>query len=141
MLNELRVLDGPNPDIVGPAIRLTLSGPGEAGVDLCDVVDRIARAADAFVGPAVSRTGADGTVVVAFPWSHEGTGEALGEALVEVLHCFCVPEFNYAAGMSHPVARPVNVVEQAREALSAPSVKLMQTVAAAIREEFFKALL
>lgn len=86
MLNELRVLDGPNPDIVGPAIRLTLSGPGEAGVDLCDVVDRIARAADAFVGPAVSRTGADGTVVVAFPWSHEGTGEALGEALVEVLH-------------------------------------------------------
>ena len=86
MLIELRVLDGPNPDIVAPAIRLTLAGPTEAGVDLCDVVDRIARAADAFVGPAVCRTGPEGTVVVAFPWAHEGTGEALGEALVEVLH-------------------------------------------------------
>ncbi len=85
MLIELRVLDGPNPDIVAPAIRLTLSGPTEPGVDLCDVVDRIARAADAFVGPAVSRSAADGTVVVAFPWDHDGTGEALGQALVEVL--------------------------------------------------------
>ena len=37
------------------------------------------------VGPAVSRTAGDGTVVVAFPWLREGTGEAIGNALVEVL--------------------------------------------------------
>ncbi len=85
MLIELRVLLGPNADIPGPAIRVTLSGPTEPGVDLCEVVGRIARAADAHVGPAVSRTGLDGTVVVAFPWRHEGTGEAIGRALVEVL--------------------------------------------------------
>lgn len=85
MLIELRVLLGPNADIAGPAIRVTLAGPTEPGLDLCGVVDRIARAADAHVGPAVSRTRRDGSVVVAFPWRHEGTGEAIGHALVEVL--------------------------------------------------------
>ncbi len=85
MLIELRVLLGPNADIPAPAIRVTLAGPTEPGLDLCEVTDRIARAADAFVGPAVSRTGRDGTVVVAFPWVRAGTGEAIGHALVEVL--------------------------------------------------------
>jgi cyanophycin synthetase len=85
MLIELRVLLGPNADIPAPAIRVTLGGPTEPGLDLCQVTDRIARAAGAYVGPAVSRTGGDGTVVVAFPWLHEGTGEAIGNALVEVL--------------------------------------------------------
>ena len=85
MLIELRVLLGPNADIPAPAIRVTLAGPTEPGLDLCEVIDRIARAAGAYVGPAVSRTGGDGTVVVAFPWLHEGTGEAIGHALVEVL--------------------------------------------------------
>ena len=85
MLIELRVLLGPNADLPAPAIRVTLTGPTEDGLDLCEVTDRIARTADAFVGPAVSRTAADGTVVVAFPWDREGTGEAIGNALVEVL--------------------------------------------------------
>ncbi len=85
MLIELRVLLGPNADIPGPAVRVTLAGPTEPGLDLCAVADRIALAADAYVGPAVSRTGRDGTVVVALPWSREGTGEAIGHALVEVL--------------------------------------------------------
>ena len=57
MLIELRVLLGPNADIPAPAIRVTLAGPTEPGLDLCEVTDRIARAADAYVGPAVSRTG------------------------------------------------------------------------------------
>lgn len=85
MLIELRVLLGPNADIPAPAIRVTLGGPIEEGVDPCAVVDRLARAADVYVGPAVCRTGVDGTVVVAFPWLREGTGEAIGQALVEVL--------------------------------------------------------
>jgi cyanophycin synthetase len=85
MLIELRVLLGPNADIPAPAIRVTLAGPTEPGLDLCEVTDRIARAADAYAGPAVSRTAGDGTVVVAFPWAREGTGEAIGNALVEVL--------------------------------------------------------
>ncbi len=85
MLIELRVLLGPNADIPAPAIRVTLAGPVDPDLDLCAVVDRIARAADAYVGPAVSRTGSDGTVVVALPWLREGTGEAIGNALVEVL--------------------------------------------------------
>ncbi len=84
-LIELRLLLGPNADLPTPAVRVTLERPTEPGVDPRDVVDRIARAADAWVGPAVSRAGSDGTVVVAFPWDHEGTGEALGEALVEVV--------------------------------------------------------
>jgi cyanophycin synthetase len=81
---ELRVLEGPNPDVAAPAIRLTLTRPAE-GLDLAALTDRIARAADAFVGPAVVRPGSDGTVVVAFPWQREGTGEAIGEALARVL--------------------------------------------------------
>jgi cyanophycin synthetase len=85
MLIELRVLLGPNADIPAPAIRVTLAGPTEPGVDLCETTDAIARAADAFVGPAVSRTAREGTVVVAFPWQREGTGEAIGNAVVEVL--------------------------------------------------------
>ncbi|MCU0262359.1 MAG: Mur ligase family protein [Candidatus Nanopelagicales bacterium] len=85
MLIELRVLLGPNADIPAPAIRVTLAGPIEDGVDLCAAVERIATAAGAHAGPAVRRDGSDGTVVVAFPWLHEGTGEALGEALVELL--------------------------------------------------------
>ena len=85
MLIELRVLLGPNADIPAPAIRVTLAGPTEEELDLREVTDRIARAADAYVGPAVSRTGRDGTVVVAFPWEREGTGEAIGTALVQVL--------------------------------------------------------
>jgi cyanophycin synthetase len=85
MLIELRVLLGPNADIPAPAIRVTLAGPIEPGVDLCATTDQIARAADAYVGPAVSRTAGNGTVVVAFPWLREGTGEAIGNALVEVL--------------------------------------------------------
>ena len=85
MLVELRVLRGPNADIPGPAIRVTLDRPGEPGLEVTDVVDRIARAADAWVGPAVSRAGSSGTIVVAFPWIRSGTGEAIGEGLVEVL--------------------------------------------------------
>jgi cyanophycin synthetase len=91
MLIELRVLLGPNADIPAPAIRVTLAGPIDPALDLCDVTDRIARAADAYVGPAVSRSGGDGTVVVAFPWEHEGTGEAIGTALVQVLRVRQVP--------------------------------------------------
>ena len=75
MLIELRVLLGPNADIPAPAIRVTLAGPTEPGVDLCDVTDRIARAADAYVGPAVSRTGrATG------PWSWPSPGCGRGPA-------------------------------------------------------------
>ncbi|HYN57683.1 MAG TPA: Mur ligase family protein [Motilibacterales bacterium] len=85
MLIELRVLRGPNADIPAPAIRVTLAQPIEPGLDLCEITDRIAREAGALAGPAVSRIGGDGTVVVAFPWLHEGTGEALGNALVQVL--------------------------------------------------------
>jgi cyanophycin synthetase len=85
MLIELRVLDGPNADIAAPAIRVTLAPPAEPGLDLVAVVDRIAREADAWVGPAVQRPGSDGAVVVAFPWQRDGTGEAIGEALAEVV--------------------------------------------------------
>lgn len=84
-LVELRVLVGPNADIPGPAIRVTLDGPIERGVDPAEVVDRIAHESGTWVGPSVSRPGAGGTVVVAFPWVREGTGRALGHALVEVL--------------------------------------------------------
>ena len=84
-LVELRVLVGPNPDIPAPAIRVTLSGLRPGDPDPCEVVDRIARTAHAYVGPAVCRPGPDGTRVVVFPWQQEGTGEALGEALAEVL--------------------------------------------------------
>lgn len=85
MLIELRVLRGPNADIPGPAIRVTLEQPGEPDLDVADVVDRIARAAGAWVGPAVRRTGSAGTIVVAFPWVRSGAGEAIGEGLVDVL--------------------------------------------------------
>ncbi len=85
MLIELRVLLGPNPDLPAPAIRVTLTPLTETGIDPCAVVDDVARAAGVEVGPAVTRTGSDGTVVVAFPWVREGTGVALGNALVEVL--------------------------------------------------------
>ena len=84
-LVELRVLVGPNPDITAPAVRVTLSRPVEAGLDLGAVVDRIARDAGAYVGPAVSRAGSDGTVVVAFPWALDGVGEAIGEGLAQVV--------------------------------------------------------
>jgi cyanophycin synthetase len=84
-LVELRVLVGPNPDIPAPAIRVTLSAPRPGDPDPCEVLDRIAQEADAYVGPAVCRPGPDGTRVVVFPWQWEGTGEALGEALADVL--------------------------------------------------------
>lgn len=84
-LVELRVLVGPNPDIPAPAIRVTLSGLRPGDPDPCEVVDRIARTAHAYVGPAVCRPGPDRTRVVVFPWQQEGTGEALGEALADVL--------------------------------------------------------
>ena len=38
MLIELRVLRGPNADIPGPAIRVTLEQPSEPDLDLADVV-------------------------------------------------------------------------------------------------------
>ena len=85
MLIELRVLRGPNADIPGPAIRVTLEQPSEPDLDVADVVDRIARAAGAWVGPAVSRSGSAGTLVVAFPWVRSGTGEAIGAGLVDVV--------------------------------------------------------
>ncbi|MGB7981218.1 MAG: Mur ligase family protein [Candidatus Nanopelagicales bacterium] len=84
-LIEVRVLRGPNADLPVPAVRVTLGPPIPADLDPRDVVDRIARAADAWVGPAVSRPGADRTVVVIFPWQREGTGRAVGEALAAVL--------------------------------------------------------
>jgi cyanophycin synthetase len=57
----------------------------ESGLDLCTIVDGIARQADAWVGPSVSRALADGRVVVAFPWRRDGTAEVLGQALTEVV--------------------------------------------------------
>ena len=84
-LLELRVMDGPNPDIPAPAIRVTMTAPAEPDLDLTGLVDRIAQLADAYVGPAVQRHGADGTVIVAFPWRWDGTGEALAEALGRVV--------------------------------------------------------
>ena len=84
-LVELRVLVGPNPDVPAPAIRLTLQGRREPELDVCAVVDRIAREAGAYAGPAVRRDAVDGRWVVAFPWLREGTGEALGLALVDLL--------------------------------------------------------
>lgn len=85
MLIELRVLGGPNADIAGPAIRLTLRAPDEPDLDLCEVADRIARAADVWVGPAVSRPGSQDTVILALPWRHEGTGEAIAHGVLQVL--------------------------------------------------------
>jgi len=82
---EVRVLVGPSPDVAAPAVRVTLPALRETGLDLCALVDRIAREADAFVGPAVTRPGSAGTVVVAFPWRLDGQGAALGEALVDVV--------------------------------------------------------
>lgn len=76
---------GPNPDLPVPAIRLTVTTPTEPGIDLADLTDRIAQTAGVYSGPAVAREGAGGTVVVTFPWQNEGTGEALGEAVEEVL--------------------------------------------------------
>ena len=84
-LVELRVLVGPNPDVPAPAVRLTLQGRREPELDVCAVVDRIAREAGAYAGPAVRRDAVDGRWVVAFPWLREGTGEALGLALVDLL--------------------------------------------------------
>ena len=84
-LIEVRVLRGPNADLTAPAVRVTLGPPIPADLDPRDVVDRIARAADAWVGPAISRAGSDGTTVVVFPWERDGTGEALGAALGQVL--------------------------------------------------------
>jgi cyanophycin synthetase len=83
-LVELRILDGPNPDILGPAVRLTFSDLGE-DLDLPALVDRIARAAGIFVGPAVQREGTGDAVVVAFPWQFDGWAEALGEAVGRVV--------------------------------------------------------
>ncbi len=88
-LIEVRVLRGPNADLLGPAVRVTLGPPLPVGLDLLDVADladRIARAADAWVGPAVSRRGSAGTIVVVFPWQRDGVGQALGEALGAVLY-------------------------------------------------------
>jgi cyanophycin synthetase len=82
---EVRVLVGPNPDIPAPAVRVTLSRPAEPDLDLCAVVDRIARESGGYVGPAVVRTGSRGTLVVAFPWVLDGIGEAIGEGLVQVV--------------------------------------------------------
>ena len=84
-LVELRILDGPNADLPLPAVRLTLTAPEPGTPDPAGLVDRIARAAGVFVGPAVSRPGPDGAVIVAFPWLHDGTARALGEAAVEVM--------------------------------------------------------
>ncbi len=85
-LIEVRVLRGPNADLTAPSVRVTLGPPIPDDLDPREVADRIARAADAWVGPAISRPGADGSVVVVFPWAHDGTGEALGEALAAVVH-------------------------------------------------------
>ncbi|MCU0282649.1 MAG: Mur ligase family protein [Candidatus Nanopelagicales bacterium] len=87
-LLELRVLVGPNPDIAAPAVRLTLTPSAEPGLDgpgLAALADRIAQQAAIDVGPAVSRPGPGGSVVVVFPWRYEGQGEALGEALARVV--------------------------------------------------------
>ena len=84
-LVELRILDGPNADLPEPAVRLTLTALDHGAPDPAELTDRIAREAGAFVGPAVSRPGPDGGVVVAFPWQRDGTAQALGEAVAEVL--------------------------------------------------------
>jgi cyanophycin synthetase len=84
-LVELRVLVGPNPDVPAPAVRLTFSGRAEPDMDVCAVVDRVARDSGAYVGPAVRREGSGATWVLVFPWQREGTGEALGRAVAELL--------------------------------------------------------
>ncbi len=85
---EVRILDGPNPDVLGPAIQVTLPRPSEA-LDLPGLADRIARATGHFAGPAVQRAGsgegADHDVVVAFPWILDGVGEAIGRALAGIV--------------------------------------------------------
>lgn len=83
-LLELRILDGPNPDVLGPAVRLTFS-EDPVGVDVPALVDRIARAAGCYAGPAVQRPSSRGSLVVAFPWLHDGTAEALGRAVADLL--------------------------------------------------------
>jgi cyanophycin synthetase len=106
-LVELRVLVGPNADIPQPAVRLTFSTDPEPGLDLCEVVGAIARGAGAYAGPAVRRDSADGRCVVAFPWQREGTGEAIGRALAELVD----------VGPSVPLeARVAAAVEQVRTA-------------------------
>lgn len=84
-LDELRILDGPSPDLLGPAVRLTFSELAE-DMDLPALVDRVAQAAGVFVGPAVQRdrSGAE-PVVVAFPWEHDGHAEALGRAVGQIV--------------------------------------------------------
>ncbi|MCU0300584.1 MAG: Mur ligase family protein [Candidatus Nanopelagicales bacterium] len=87
-LVELRVLVGPNPDIPAPAVRVTLAQPDQPGLDgavLAAVTDRIAQEAGVDAGPAVTRPGPDGTVVVAFPWQRDGSGRAVAEALVSIV--------------------------------------------------------
>ena len=85
MLIELRVLLGPNPDLPAPAIRVTphtVDGAGDRPLR----GGRRGRPGGRGGGrPGGARTGSDGTVVVAFPWVREGTGVALGDALVDVL--------------------------------------------------------
>ena len=71
MLIELRVLLGPNADIPAPAIRVTLAGPTPSPAwTSAETTDAMARAADAFVGAAVTRTAGDGRS----SWRSPGSG-------------------------------------------------------------------
>lgn len=84
-LDELRILDGPTPDLLGPAVRLTFSGLTE-DLDLPAVVDEVAQAAGVYVGPAVQRERTDDEpVVIAFPWEFDGHAEALGRAVGQIV--------------------------------------------------------
>jgi cyanophycin synthetase len=84
-LDELRILDGPSPDLLEPAVRLTFSDVTE-DLDLPALVDRVARAAGVYVGPAVQRSRtADEPVVVAFPWELDGLAESLGRAVGRIV--------------------------------------------------------
>lgn len=82
-LVEVRLLDGPSPDLVAPSVRLTLDLPlSVSRGDAEHLLRSIAVAANyEFTGPTASRIAGDGLLVLSYPWRDSASAEALGEAL------------------------------------------------------------
>ncbi|HQR79277.1 MAG TPA: Mur ligase family protein [Actinomycetota bacterium] len=90
---DLRVLPGPNPDIGGPAVRLTMAAPWDALGQTTDAVRHAATAVGLPLDPhqIVHRPTDDG-FVLAWPVADRGLAEAHAEAVRALIYEAPVPE-------------------------------------------------
>ncbi|MEZ5119035.1 MAG: Mur ligase family protein [Candidatus Nanopelagicales bacterium] len=95
---DIRVLAGPNPDVSGPAVRLSLAAAWDTRQEVCDIVAQEARAVGmAFSADSLVVRPTDEGYVVAWPVTDRGLARAHLEAVRAALYEAPRPECSTGA--------------------------------------------